>query len=246
MRPKTLNYPSNPDYGSGSCQRRIALVAENGVVRAHLSDNFHEMRCLVRHNSQTITAIEAETIRIPTTACPAAIDRLNRFVGMSIGSPGKAFYEGGQARDHCTHLLDLAVVAIRHAARESDETIYQACVPDETDTPVRLTIMKNGELVHRWTCREGVILEPTTLIGRTLDRGFAAWASDAFNDDDFEAATILSRTWLVSVGRRYRIDAAGGLPVSINPQMFGRCFAYSAPQMGYAVFTGEAEQSLSF
>jgi len=246
MRPKTLNYPPNPNYGADACRRRISLITERGIVRAHLSDNFHEMRCLVRHDGRTITAIEAETLRIPTSACPAAIAQLHQFVGLPVGAPAKLLYSGGQARQHCTHLLDLVVIAIRHTAREPGETTYEAQVPDETNEPVKLTITRNGVPVHEWSARDGVILEPSALAGRTLDRGFAAWASETFDEDDFEAATILSRTWLIAVGRLYRTDQAAGQPASINLQMFGRCFAYSRPQIDSAVFTGEPERNPPF
>jgi hypothetical protein len=123
---------------------------------------------------------------------------------------------------------------------------YKACVPDETDAPVELSITSDGRLVHRWTARDGIILEPLKLAGRTLDRGFAAWASEAFDDEDFEAATILSRTWLIAVGRRYRVDRTADQPVSLNPQMSDRCFAYSRSQREGATFTGEPERNPPF
>ncbi len=124
--------------------------------------------------------------------------------------------------------------------------VFDAQVPDETEKPVKLVITRNGVAVHEWMVRDGVVLDPSALMGRTIDRGFAGWGREAFDEDDLEAATILARTWLIAVGRLYRTDHAAGQPASINPEMFGRCFAYSRPQVDYAVFTGEPERNAPF
>jgi len=243
VRPAALNYPPNPDYGHGSCVRRIIIRSETGLARGHLTDNFHEMRCLVAHKAGLITQISCDTVRIPTTACPAAAGQIQEFIGLPIGTATRDFYSGGRARYHCTHLLDLVVMTISRAAAPAP-IVYEATVPDELDEPVALTILRNDQLVHRWLIREGIIIEPAQLRGRTLDRGFAAWASVIFDADAFEAATILARTWLVAIGRRYIPALAAGQPALNNPEMRDRCYAYSMPQVADAVFTGEPEVRL--
>jgi hypothetical protein len=246
MRPKSLNYPPNPNYGLSACRRRISTQVDHGHVRAHLSDNFHEMRCAVFHAAGMITDIAAETIRIPTSVCPGAIEQIRRLVGRPIDTPASEFYGNGRAARHCTHLLDLTVIAIRHCREKFGSTLYEATVPDETSDSVEIDIRRNGEIVHKWRIRDGHIQEPEPLKGKTLDRGFAAWAREAYDGDNFEAATILSRTWLIAVGRRYLNAEAAGQPASINPEMFDRCFAYSLPQRAQAVFTGEIERDPPF
>ncbi|SDA16402.1 Protein of unknown function [Sphingomonas sp. NFR15] len=244
MRPTTLNYPVNPDYGDGACCRRITVDVADGQVTAYLTDTFHEMRCTVNHDGEIITAISGETIRIPTSACPGAVGQLRMFVGLPIATPTREFYRGTLAARHCTHLLDLAVIAVRQCGRPYGTTRYDAEVPDETSGETTMEIRRNGEQVHRWLVRDGRIAAPAALRGRTLERGFAAWASEIFDADDFEAATILARTWLIAIGRRYRVADAAGQPASMNPQMFGRCYAYSMPNITTAVFTGEPERNV--
>jgi hypothetical protein len=236
VRPNTLIFPPNPAYGDGRCRRLIRIDVADGAVSAHLSDNFHELRCRVQHDGHTVLAIEGTPIRLPTTACPGAIAVLQDLVGTSLTASGKAFYGGGKAQHHCTHLYDLAVLAIRHARRGIGTTCYDAQVPDETDAPVALSITCNGVAVHRWTVRQGVILDPPDLAGRTLEKGFAAWAVQTFVDDELEAATILARTWLIAVGRGFLIDAAAGEHIDANVDMIGRCFAYQPERATEARF----------
>ncbi|BAI95098.1 hypothetical protein Sj15T_29980 [Sphingobium sp. TA15] len=244
MRPGQLNFPLNPDYGTGSTIRRVSLRARPNRVDSHLLDNFHEMRCSILHDASIVTAIAGQGIRLPTTACPGAIAQLQSLVGLPIGTPRRDFYTGGIARRHCTHLLDLAVMAIGHAQGPSMEIVYEAEVPDEVELPVPITIRRNGRLVCRWLVRQGAILDPLELRGRPLGAGFAAWASRAFEQGRLEAATILARTWLIAIGRRYRPSQVAGRPARDNPEMLGRCYAYSAGQMETAAMTGEEEVHL--
>jgi hypothetical protein len=244
MRPEQLNFPLNPDYGTGSTIRRVSLRALSDRVGGHLLDNFHEMRCSVEHDASIVTAITGESIRIPTTACPGAAGQLHSLVGLPIGTPTRDFYAGGIARHHCTHLLDLAVMAIGHAQRPPADILYEAEVPDEVDSPVHITIWRNGRLVCRWLGRQGAILEPLELRGRPLGAGFAPWASLAFDQDQLEAATILARTWLIAIGRRYLPSQAEGRPARDNPQMLDRCYAYSRGVVDAAAMTGEKEVEL--
>ncbi|WP_300399505.1 DUF2889 domain-containing protein [uncultured Sphingobium sp.] len=244
MRPKQLNFPLNPDYGTGSTVRRVSLRTQSDRIDGHLLDNFHEMHCSIVHDGTIVTAVVGQSIRIPTTACAGAVGQLQSLIGLPICTPRRDFYAGGIARHHCTHLLDLAVLAIAHAQQPSMEILYEAEVPDEVELPVPIAVWRNNRLICRWLVRHGAILEPLELRGRPLGTGFAAWASAAFDQDQLEAATILARTWLIAVGRRYRPSQAAGRPARENPEMLGRCYAYSAEPVKTAVMTGEKEVHL--
>lgn len=238
MRPRELPYPGNPDYGSGLCRRLIRVTGMPGVVEAHLADNFHEMRCRILHDGSVVTAIYGTAIRVPTSACPAATAVLQELEGIAINVPAADLYSGGQAQKHCTHLYDLAVLAIRHASLGLHDTHYEAIVPDEGDQPVTLTISRNGAICHSWNVQNGSIQLPASLRGKTLDKGFAAWATRSFTDAEiFEAASILARTWLISIGRRYRMEMAAGEPIAGNSEMLGRCFAYDATRAELARYS---------
>ncbi|WP_068084796.1 hypothetical protein [Novosphingobium rosa] len=236
MRPIGLNYPPNPDYGDGACRRSVRLDFTPGQVLAHLYDSFHEMTCILQHDGKVVTGLESRPIRVPTTACGLAGGQLQPYVGLSIGTPPGHFYHQGEPLRHCTHLLDLFVMALRHADRSHGSLRWDAIVPDETDAPVTASVSRDGRAVHAWLIRDGQILAPGSLAGRTLDKGFATWAVQTFNEDDFETAMVLARTWLIALGRRYATKHVAGRPVSINPAMKGRCFAFNAPQFENAIY----------
>jgi len=218
------------------CRRRIRLVGESGRVVATLSDDFHEMRCSIDHDGHRVTRIEGRTIRIPTSACPGAAAMLDELIGTATGRPSGAFYQQGRALRHCTHLYDLAVLAIRHAHRGAVTRLYEAMVPDELDDPIAIEILRDGMAVHRWHVRDGIIVAPAALNGRTLGKGFAHWAAAMWDEDQLEAATILARTWLIAIGRQYLIDSVAGQPILQNSEMVGRCFAYQADHAAGAIF----------
>jgi len=73
-------------------------------------------------------------------------------------------------------------------------------------------------------------------IGGAAVSGFARWAAAHWSDDEFDAATILSRTWLIAIGRQYAIDRVAGQPVTRNQEMIGRCFAYDPVRASDTVF----------
>lgn len=237
VRPETLSFAPDPAYGNGACNRTIRLVSWEGSVEGHLSDNFHEMRCRIRHDGQNVLAIEGEAVRVPTTACPAAVGVLQELVGIRLDTAVREFYRGAGPRRHCTHLFDLGVLTIRYGSLPPTTTVYEATVPDETDKPVTVAVRRDGALVHRWEVRDGSILNPKRFRGNTLGKGFAAWAATTFQDADLEAATILARTWLIAIGRRYLTEQAAGQSIAQNTEMIGRCFAYAPARAVSAVFT---------
>ena len=237
MRPKTLSFARDSTYGAGVCTRDIVIAASTGSVFAHLSDPFHELKCRIIHDGRTVTAIEGEAVRIPTSACPAAAGMLADLVGTRLGLPIRELYRGHNAGEHCTHLFDLSVVAIRHAFLPPSATLYEATVPDETDSPVVVSIRRNGVVVHAWEVLGGQIVSPARYRGNTLGRGFATWAAANFDNADLEAATILARTWLIAIGRRYLTEGSAGQSITQNGEMIGRCFAYSPKRAATAVFT---------
>lgn len=236
MQPSKLCYPRNPEFGSGVCRRLIRVVAEPGQVHAELSDNFHEMRCRILHDGQVVSGIRGETVRVPTSGCSAAVAILQDLVVTSLDEPKSKFYEGGKALHHCTHLFDLCVISIRHARLAPHVVNYEAVVPDEADGPVWIQVKRDGNLVHRWQVRNGIVIMPRQLRGKALGKGFARWAAGMFDEDDLEAATILARTWLIAIGRQYLVEMAAGQSVIQNSEMLDRCFAYATERAQRNVF----------
>ena len=233
---RTLAYPPNPSYGAGTCRRRILLRQEERQVFASLDDNYHEMTCHLSHDDRVVTDVTAETLRIPTSACPGAAAVLRELIGMPLNIDMAALYGGGRSRRHCTHLFDLAALAIAHVGRQEANRRYEVNVPDGGGGPVTIEVWCDRQLVHAWQVQDDHIVSPPELAQLPLLTGFMAWAVRHFRDHNLEAAAVLSKTYLIANGRRYQTEAFAGQSIRINGQMTGLCHSYSREQVDQATF----------
>ena len=71
----------------------------------------------------------AVALRTPWTLCRGAVNVLDRLVGMPLSADPQAVYRHADGRAQCTHLFDLAGLAISHAARGIAERQYDVEVP---------------------------------------------------------------------------------------------------------------------
>jgi hypothetical protein len=233
-----LPFPPNPSYGDGATRRRIDLLNSRSTTLARLIDTFHEMDCKIRHDGQRVTAIEGVMHRYPTTLCPGAASVLQAKVGMSLGEAGSRFYEPSFQRQNCTHLLDLAWLAVNHARRGAPERVYEAYVPDERAGPVVVEVLCDGNPVHQWTVSRGIVISPRGVANLSLLKGFWVRASELLDGDALEAALVLSRTYLIAIGRAYDTQAWAGRPVADNVPLRDKCYAYSSQHGDAGRFVG--------
>lgn len=234
-----------PDFGTGATRRRIRLVDAGGHCHARLVDPFHEMTVDLRHDGRVVTAIEGRFQRNPNSTCPGATQLLHELQGVELATPAAALYAGGRARRHCTHLLDLAVLALAQAARGEGQRQYDAVVPDETDQPIDIDIRRDGEPVFAWRVRKGHILAPAEFAGLPMGPGFTAWSTARLGGDALEAAQVLSRAWYISRGREYDIQIWAGQPVSRHDVLLDRCYSYAAERADHGVFLAGVRRDFS-
>lgn len=237
---------TNPSYGRGVFRRRIRLIAAPGAVRAALEDVAHAMRLVLRHDGGRITAIEPEFRRIPLTTCGGAADPLRAFVGLPLATPLRRLLAEHNPRAHCTHIYDLAQLAMAHALRGGVRQ-YDVEVPDEHPGPVWARLLRDGTEVYRWQVFEGRILAPEPLAGRPLVKGFSLWAYELFGADPeaLEAAMVFSKGYLVSSSRRYDMSRYVGRSASEAHTMRGACHSYSEPAVFQAVTIGGTHRDLT-
>ena len=223
-----LAFPPNPRFGTGATHRRIELVNESTRTSARLMDPFHEMECQVIHDGEHVTNVTGIMHRYPTTLCPGAMSVVTSLVGASIHGPIERHYAPGVLARNCTHLFDLACLAVVHAARAESRRVYEAVVPDEQDEPVTAEVRRDGHCVHAWTVRRGIVSLPNEVADLPLLGGFLAKASSLFSGDELEAALVLARAYLISLGRPYDTEAWAGRPTSQNIPLRDRCYAYAS------------------
>lgn len=232
-----LNYPANPGYGTGAFRRRIRLTGMPGKVVAELEDCNHGFTVTLCHDDKKVVEISAEALRIPLTTCGGAVTAIQVLQGSDLQRGAKDLNLDANPQANCTHILDLAILAIDHAKRGDTVREYDVSVTDELGKDAVLEVYRNKCLIHRWQSNQFVITQPTELNGNTLYKGFAGWAGQLFGGDEQEAAFVLQKGYFVAQARRYDISKLTGEPATTHTAMLGACYSYSQPVINDAFRT---------
>lgn len=215
---------NTPD--DGAYRRRILLETRGGVVEAELHDDFHHFVLRVEHDGTRVRGIEAVARRFPWATCPGAGERLRQLVGMPLSARCTAVGTWARAREHCTHLFDLAGLAVAHAALGRERRVYVATIPDRVEGRTVAVLSRDGEEVLRWTLDGVTIGDPPPFAGRSLRDQFMRWAETTLDPDLAEAAMVLRRACHISYGRGQ--DLSGfTVAAEMLPTMGGSCYTFT-------------------
>lgn len=250
------NYPRNPDYGTGTYRRRIRLEQGDGCVYGALEDTNHGFTVTVYHDGEHVTAIEGDAKRVPYTSCPGALNPIKGYIGTSIHATLRDLNFHMPPSANCTHLLDLTVMTIRHAAIQNPVRQWDIAVTDQTDNSDSVcTVVRDGEEIFRWHARDLQLTQPAEFAGNPFYLGFGKWASKTFEPEALEAAFILQKGYFVSLARHFDMDQMAGEPALASKDgMGGACYTYSSPAIEHGVrssgnirdFSESEEQLLKF
>jgi hypothetical protein len=215
----------NPDYGQGHFNRRIRLQKIAGGVLAELEDCSHAFRIHLYHDDAVVTELQAEAIRYPKTGCIGAPEQLKALQGLPRGLSASEYVLREHPKAHCTHLYDLALLALAHTAREDDVRQIDIIIPDELDQPVKARVFINGDEVLCWDIQAWQVVAPYA--GKPVYRGFAQWAEELLTGDEKEAGFALQKSYMVAQARRFDADAMVEKKPGSEVNMHGACFNYS-------------------
>ncbi len=244
----------NPDYGQGIFRRRIKLDNEGNHVLAELEDCNHGFRLRLHHDGQQVTAIDVETLRYPLTTCKGAGEPLQALIGCPLTPAIDKILKHTRPSSNCTHLFDLATLAIAHASRSEKRRVYDIEVPDSTTDLTELQVKRNGLIIHQWQASDHKLCSPSSVAGKPLMKGFYFWVFKHFHGEALEAALVLQKGYFVSRARHIDLDASAGMPASDDKYMLGACYTYSPAIVAEAFrethsvrdFTDCPEQLLQF
>jgi len=211
----------------GIFRRHIRLSAEGNSVAGALEDDFHCVSVRLEHDGTTVTACSGETQRIPWTTCPGAAAELERFRGMRLDHSLLASARHSDPRLHCTHLFDVASLLVTHAAAGRGQRLYRIAIPERRDGRTTATLIRDGEEVLCWLLHNEAIEDPVPFAGRTLvGGGFARWAETEFDLELAEAAIVLRRACLISLGRGFPLDQ---IPFAsdLGERTAGTCYSFA-------------------
>ena len=151
--------PSAP----GAYRRAIAINNDDGVARAEMEDDIHHFGVTVWHDGARILSAEARSVRTPWTTCAGAGLAIAALAGHALSAPLKFSAEADRTA-HCTHMLDLANLAIAHARENGFHRFYRIEVDYDASGDARAWLERNEKRVISWVIGGGRV------VGRTGSR----------------------------------------------------------------------------
>jgi hypothetical protein len=197
-------------------------------VEGELEDDFHRFAVELGHDGRQVVRIRGVAGRHPWSTCPGALAPLQRLVGMPLATACNAVRDRTDPRAQCTHLLDLAGLAVAHAAAGRRERRYYVEIPDRVDGRCRARLGRDGAALLDWEIERGRIVAPEPFAGRpSFGGGFGRWAESALDPDLAEAAVVLQRACGISMGRMWDMDQVPGAWV-FGTMTGGACHTFGA------------------
>ncbi|HTD72835.1 MAG TPA: DUF2889 domain-containing protein [Steroidobacteraceae bacterium] len=196
-------------------------------MRACLEDDFHHFRVRIVHVIGTVQHVEGSAVRHPYSTCPLAAAQLTRLVNAPLNGLAHSIMRVADPSEQCTHLMELAGLAIAAAARSIAQRWYDIAVPRRVAGRTLATLDRDGRRMLAWELVDTTITAPAPFQDVPLRKGMAAWALANLSEDEAEAALVLRRCALISLGRAMNLDA------QVHAEPTGRCFVQQperAPQ----------------
>lgn len=224
--------PERPDKSFGLYRRRVRLRATPWRASADVEDDYHRFGVDVEHDGAVVLAIRGRALRTPWTTCPLAAQQLQVLAGAPLlASPFQVLRQTKLAQ-HCTHMVDMAALAIAAAARGERYRQYDASLTleDRGGADWRTGVLEpsDGE-PSRWLMRDGVVVEPAAYAGLEMRRAASWIAARSDTISAIEAAFVMQRAVLVAGGRRYELDEV--VTPAAQLWMLGACFAFQPDRM---------------
>jgi DUF2889 family protein len=227
-------------YPFGTYRRRIRLVNTTpDTVEAGLEDDFHHFEVTLRHDSTHVTEVEARAPRSPWTTCADAAVPLRAIAGLELSPRCMAIGSQANPRANCTHMFDLAGLAVAHAARggaPGTTRQYDVEVPHlaQSGGEVTVRLWRDGELLHSWVLEGRRCVSPPPFSEARWHGGFLRWADETFEPEQSEPVIVLRRACDIGMGRGMDLDAVDRAD-ELEGIMAGICFTMQPAQIHVAL-----------
>jgi Protein of unknown function (DUF2889) len=227
-------------FPGGSYRRRIRLVATGlGEVEAGLEDDFHHFEVTIRCDDEQVTDVEGRALRWPWTTCPDAAVPLRELEGMPLSTNCLAVGDRADPRANCTHMFDLAGLAVAHAARGGPlgtTRQYDMEIPAgaQLGGEVVVRLWRDGKPLLWWSLDGRACIAPEPYASAPWRGGFFRWAEQNLDDAAAEAAIVLRRACDIGMGRGMDLDAVDAAQ-EMEPLMLGVCFTMQPARIAVAL-----------
>lgn len=190
---------------TGCFRRAIRLRSEPGSVSAEIEDDFHHFAVSLQHDGERVTEVRGRAYRHPWSRCPMAASALPAFRGLALTTDPTAAYRHLDPRLQCTHMFEVAALAVAHAARGMGERRYDISVTNAVNGRSEAELLCDGVPVARWVLQDGVIVEPAAQAGQR-PAAYQSRALAALPPDEAEALLMLRRAVVLGGARGRDID----------------------------------------
>lgn len=207
---------------TGRFRRAIRILAETGCTTAEIEDDFHHFIVTVRHDGERVTGAEGKAIRYPWSQCPMAVGALPDLAGLALTTDATAVYRQTDPLGQCTHMLEVAGLAIAQAARSLGGRRYDATVSDPVAGRVFAELLCDGAPLAHWVLQDGVIVDPVERRGQRP----AAFRSSALRElphAEAEMLLILRRAVTLAAARPIDVD---NFPTAAAMGIKPACFVF--------------------
>ncbi len=166
-------------------------------VRAAVEDRFHHFRVWADADRATgkVVASGVDPVRFPYTGCPAAGERVSLLVGVPLADRASDYFRHLDARQQCTHQIDVIALALAAGARGIAERRYDMRVELNGAATVG-RLWQDGAPALEMTLDGTVIVTPAAFAGRDIGAGFTSFVA-ALDPDAADAALALRRMLFV-------------------------------------------------
>lgn len=205
------------------------VKVDGGRVRVALEDDYHHFRVQLDYADNHVSDATGEAFRTPYTACGGATAVLTQLQGMPLTTDSVAVTRYGDQRQHCTHMLDEAGLAIAAAAAGTPHRLYHIEVPRHVDGVTHPRLWRNGEPLLQWAVSDNVIESPPPYEDLPLGAGMSRWVQDNLEPDIAEAALVLRRCAMIALGRLRNLD------LEKHARNSGHCYAQQPHRAEHAL-----------
>lgn len=214
-------------------RRRIVLASRashaGAAVRAALEDDYHHFRVELLVADGQVTGISGQSPRHPYSLCPSASAALSSLVGMTLSGSAHAVTLHTPASGQCTHQFDMAGLACAAAARGIATRQYdiEVEVADLGHRAARL--WRDGQPLLDWQVTDWTLTGPPPYSGVDLRHGLARWALSNLPEEEGEAALVLRRCTVISLGRTKPLDQ------QVHARASGACYVQQPERAALAL-----------
>lgn len=191
---------------TGAFRRAILVEVGQASIEARLEDDFHRFDVRLTHDGRTVTAVEGQGERFPWATCQEAPSALNALVGAPVAADPTALFRHTEPRAQCTHLFELAALALAQWRHGCGRRLFEAEVSDPQGEARRVRLWRDGEQIAEWRLAGERIAAPAAYAGRGAG-DFPSRGLAALPPDEAEALLILRRVIQTARARQMNVDA---------------------------------------